>query len=496
MYKVDTNGDNMQKLSDNDCFNITYINGWLYYSVRGEDENKLYCVREDGKYEQRLTESYGTLCQDDSNGIEFIEDGGFWFISSFGSKDDYVYDGEWVYYSECTEENEQGADKGVLMRVRMTDSGEAVKEKVSGNAALVFYRGGRHGVSFKDGALYFMSGNKYFKDVNAPDSVYRFKDGELKNLSGDVNIYNFGFSEDGRLVFAENTLSEREFEDDYRYTTSITAYICDENDENPQIWEEAEPYIKKGLENEKKSHDEWLANRDKEEEENNTDEDFPEDVPQECVLGDISDDRFTVYYTYFWKRTRGGGWSGSSEKLYVRDSAGNETLVSDNFEGVERIDDVLYFGCDNFSNGGSQNALMSYDLNTGEKRIIADDIRRISYVSTDLDDTDKRWILYTDANLNMCRYDIKEDKCSQIFPNSSSKKYGEFCFIVTFGEIEGVYKVDADGNLTTLTDTLTMYPQYVPNGAKRGNYGTLYEMKKSKEALAENEMLVKEGDAE
>lgn len=479
LYKVDTNGENKQKLSDNDCFNIAYINGWLFYSVRGEDENKLYCIREDGKYEQRLTENIGCLAEDANVTLTFgdvtVSGVGFYPMIAFGHTTDsgYIYGDEWVYYVEQNESN-GGRESGAIYRVRFTDDGTAVKEKVSGDVNI--YAGGRgtNDILWRDGVLYFKS--KVNKD--APDSVYSFKDGQLKKISGDKDVSDIGFTEDGRLVFSVITgRSEKQFDEDYSYVTGQEIYVFD--GESFEFFEEAAPYIEQELARKKKMHDNWLKNRENGEAEYYGEFEIGGNLPEECVLDDISDERFTVYYTLRTEKRADGGIADYADKLYVRDGAGNETLVNDGFDGIKRIDDVLYFECDNFSGGGSQKALMSYSLTTGEKRIIADDIREIKYASTDVEDTGKRWILYTDSNLNMCRYDIKEDKCSQIFPNSGSKKYGEFAYLITFGEKEGAYKVDTDGNITALTDTLTMYPQYVPNGAEVGNHGTLYEMKNS-----------------
>ena len=60
MYRIDTNGRNRQLLSYNDCYlpwGFQYMNGYIYYSVRGDDEGKLYRIRTDGMKEECLTDA-------------------------------------------------------------------------------------------------------------------------------------------------------------------------------------------------------------------------------------------------------------------------------------------------------------------------------------------------------------------------------------------------------------------------------------------------------
>lgn len=59
MYRIDTNGRNRQLLSYNDCYlswGFQYLNGYIYYSIRGNDEGCLYRIRTDGMKEERLTD--------------------------------------------------------------------------------------------------------------------------------------------------------------------------------------------------------------------------------------------------------------------------------------------------------------------------------------------------------------------------------------------------------------------------------------------------------
>lgn len=60
MYKIDTNGQNRQILSENDCYSEGYYplvhnDGYIYYSMRGENEGCLYRIKTDGTGEEKLT---------------------------------------------------------------------------------------------------------------------------------------------------------------------------------------------------------------------------------------------------------------------------------------------------------------------------------------------------------------------------------------------------------------------------------------------------------
>ena len=494
LYKIDTNGENKQKLSDYDCFNIVYINGWLFYSARGEYENKLFCVRADGKYEQQLTKNNGRLLVNSDAVLELVESDGkpfeVWFASDRSSNyENYVFDGEWIYYGEADEDKGENVEKGAIYRVRFEEDGTAVKEKVSGDVPMYTSVYGGGNAIMRDSTLYFRSEKTWVTREETGESIYAYKDGELTKISGDYEVSNFGFTDDGRLAFSVIENSEEQFEDDYRYTISMEIYVESEKDGEFVIYEEAEPYIKAKLESEKKSHDEWVekyknGTEDEDNQGNWVDmgEGEDEDLPEEQVLEDVSDERHTVFYKYKWEKTEHSGYGGAPANLCVRDADGNVTVLCENDEwvgnGMERRGDILYYTQKTSNNGHTAKAFIAYDLNSGEKKTIADDVSSLSGDSSEKD----TWLFYTDTNLNTNRYDIESGKITQLYPNSSSNRYGKLYYLTKMynGE-EGVYKVDTDGNISTLTDTLAMYGVYVPDGAKTGNDGSYYDLVYSKE---------------
>lgn len=496
LYKVDTNGENKQKLSDYDCFDIVYINGWLFYSARGEYENKLFCVRADGKHEQQLTENKGRLLVNDDTVLELVENDGepynVWF-SSYGysyNYEDYVFDDEWIYYGEADEDSGENIAKGAIYRVRFEEDGTAVKEKVSGDIPMYTSVYGGANAIMRDSTIYFRSEKSWVTMETEDESLYAYKDGELEKISGDYDVSNFGFTEDGRLAFSVIENSEEQFEDDYRYVIAMEIYVESEKGGEFVIYEEAEPYIKAKLENEKRSHDEWVekyknGTENEDNQWNYADLGEDEELPEEAVIEDVSDERYTVFYKYRWEKTEHGGYAGGPVNLCVRDESGNVTVLCENNEwvgnGMERRGDVLYYTQTTSNNGHTSNAFIAHDLNSGAKNIIADDVNSIWVRSSEND----KWFLYTDTNLNMNRYDLESGKITSVYPNSSSNRYGKLYYLtrMNYG-VEGVYKIDTDGNISTVTDTLAMYGVYVPNGAKSGNSGEWFDLVRKEEIIA------------
>ena len=76
MYKIDSNGQNRQKLSDNDCYNLRHADGYIYYSIRGEDEDKLYRIKTDGTGEEKIIDkkAYPEGFYDKENNYRYITD--------------------------------------------------------------------------------------------------------------------------------------------------------------------------------------------------------------------------------------------------------------------------------------------------------------------------------------------------------------------------------------------------------------------------------------
>lgn len=76
MYKIDTNGQNRQVLSTDDCYSeayypLVYNDGYIYYSKRGENEGCLYRIKTDGTGEEKLTDIPVTPIYDYNRDTDF-----------------------------------------------------------------------------------------------------------------------------------------------------------------------------------------------------------------------------------------------------------------------------------------------------------------------------------------------------------------------------------------------------------------------------------------
>ncbi|MDO5397601.1 MAG: DUF5050 domain-containing protein [bacterium] len=118
MYRIDSNGENKQLLCEEDCFNTHYIDGFLYYSVRGENENKLFCMKSDGTEKEQISSGFAYI-------ISSMQ-----YISTQGST--YCPIDGWLYYIENDKALPyySNGDEGYLWRLKHTPEG-TIKEQVS-----------------------------------------------------------------------------------------------------------------------------------------------------------------------------------------------------------------------------------------------------------------------------------------------------------------------------------------------------------------------------
>ena len=426
MYKIDTNGENKQKLSDNDCFYIVYVNGWLYYSIRGEDENKLYVMRKDGKYEQRLTDNTATLmyaseCTYQTGGIY---SGAVMQGVTIGYNPPYFDKDGWVYYFD----HNSGNVSSTIWRVKMSEDGKAIKEEIS-DVPVYSTKDpvSSRDVQQKNGMLYFLSNIPGSGKYGGP--VYRYDGNETIQVAEFAT--SFGFHDD-------ELVTVRDEKDNY------IAYISDLDGENGRVWQEWM---------------DWLDKRDNlfDDDTLSTYED-PETgaLISQVINDDASDEKFTILYRSTMKQIDETTQVGDLNGLYVRAADGTETLVcGDGWSGgYHRVGDILYYPKDEIDSGRASKALWAYDMNTGEQTRIVGQIN-----TTDINGDG--WLLYTDNNSNYWKYDFNTGESTEVFPNAGLKRYGEFYKL----HWQGFYKIDTDGNFTKLADS-GAYRIYVPNGAQ------------------------------
>lgn len=425
MYKMDSNGENVQKLSDNDCFDIEYVNGWLYYSVHGADENELYAMRADGKYEQRLTDETAGVIKSGAWSIapgKQITSGNLIINGAdLGRIIAPYFDGEWVYYLEAVNEYKT---LGNLWRVRFNADGRAVKEKVSDekfSCDNLHVSSAGEKIQQNNGRLYCLN--------SSGDKLYIFGGGDEKVIEENVNTFGF-YGE--KLVITtvtgkdENGIIVPEY------------HIAEPDGSDMRIWRE------------------WHDANDKK----------PE-VKQDTETGEKTYEREGRDYGSFRIIEKGvlvphnDGAAGRVAGLAIRRPDGEETLITDEWNGgdVVNIGGVLYYAKRETVNDRVNGALWAYDVNTGSDTRIAGNVRGVAYGS--IAEEIGKWVLYKDNIGNIWRYSIADKKLSEVYPNANLKKYGTLA-----GWFGGVLsKIDTDGDFAVISDAAAMYAIYVPDGS-------------------------------
>lgn len=174
MYKVDSNGENLQKLSDEDCYNIVYVDGWIFYSVRGENEGKLYCMRSDGSDNQLVMETQAALF--DRASAYYERDNSF--VSTNVS---CVYIGKYLFI----------VSDGSLYKLWF-DGSVAKTEPIAEAKSLTY-----------SDNIQYSSGDKLYFKPHAHESDYIYAtDGETtKCISGEYKAKYFHIAYDGNIWF-------------------------------------------------------------------------------------------------------------------------------------------------------------------------------------------------------------------------------------------------------------------------------------------------------
>lgn len=473
LYKIDTNGENKQKLSSQDCFNIEYINGWLWYSVRGEDENKLFCVREDGKYEQQIGKrdanilSTNYLLTAAENAQIFGENEAvlqvWWIDDEPVSADD-----GWVYFVERQNDAENGIERlyGNIKRVKIGDDGTAQIEQISDVSVNYSEYGYSNcqSIQYINGRLYFMDYQKQQKERKDKNlwntDLYVFDGSGVTKINKDTTFSDFAFLEDGSLIMRHQGEGVQKW------------YIADSDGADMREWEEGMSELNRQLEEAGKAIPE------------------PERADgeiwtEECTDDYVSDDKFNVseMNTYKWEvynhdeDDREYSSKRISTDIYVTDSEGNKTCIEKDSKIYSRmrIGDVLYY---NVGDTYYSSSLVSYDMRSGERKVITNNVNysfHEEYMGED-------WFLYFDNSQRLWRYDIKSGKTYEVLPNNSIKKYGKTLSIFYNSTYSGkLYKI-SEGGRFTLIDDAVHYWTFVPNGEKTGT--TRYGDKQDRKQLS------------
>ena len=237
IYRIDTNGENKQKISDNTTYQFTYADGWLYYLANsknvttGISETKgYYCTKADGSEEYYITDNYidflggGYIEYDvNKNGVGISERIEYDYMdesrryTQIGGFEIYrpvLHIDGWLYYREEAS-TEQDGYYWKLCRMKVLNGAVQTEVVIDGHFI--------DNVNYKDGKIYFSDSRKSLGALKSVASdLYCYDNGKITLLC-DKNVQDFGFYGDKIVV---------EIGDDY---DSTTPYIMDADGTNLQV---------------------------------------------------------------------------------------------------------------------------------------------------------------------------------------------------------------------------------------------------------------------
>ncbi len=409
LYKVDSNGDNMQKLNSNDCYEIKYYNGFIFYRSRNDDF--LHCVAADGKNDRVIGDVPLTLPERITMWFDPDEDNG----KSFGIN---VYSvslwNNFRHMAVC-------ADNGLIL---LDEQNRPYSADLSSEEITVTQLSENYTDVFTDGRSFYM-----FDRGN--HALYVTDGGAWKRILEDYDIEHIGFEaykseNNGEMLFS--TTGER---DKYYIYNTETGEIT-ENVYSPE---------------------------DKEEEYGGITEETEEEF-HESIRDELSDDEYTIIGRYYSDVTNGGTDTSffierngeRSGEIYGRAAARFGDILL--YEVTILADREISYGYRDF---------YEYNIKTGEKKLLTDNYRGEAWLNFRNITLNGNYI-YSDWNNIIYRY-TPEKGAESVYPCKGLYKYGEPVYIVKPDEVScRLYKIDKDANFYRLTDVHTRYEIYVKNG--------------------------------
>ncbi len=482
MYKVDSNGENKQKISDEDCYNISYYDGWLYYHIRGEYEDDLFCMKTDGTDVTKLSEGY---CDRIETDLLYYADG-----TRVSADDEQNH--PYILYiddSNCDTLKDYSDTERVPERVlyRLThENGGTQKEKVTDISVthLTFLpaeKGGKTWAYFLDAKRCWSAGGHKENDWGS-SPLYR-TDGEVVEcVNEDVLMEDFGFvlTPEGETLINVRNGHEYVYNEhggmeriNYRehYIADLNLNKIEDYDEDKSIY--LNDYLNDNIiSSEISANNKTLENVEK--------------IPK------LSDDKYTVYEhsKSVLNNSEYGYYTSTELEYYYTDAAGEKHNLPDIQQTYNacRYGDTIYY----FRNS----TLCSFDMNTGEDTVIAGELAERNTLVYDYNHSGVYVYDYCNFPLSsnspsscgtFCDRDGNVWKCdftnggaiSEIYPNGSTSRYGKPMYLIDDTDGKTLIKIDADGNYSTiLTDVHVKYAIYVPNGDNDCRYGYLrqYEL--------------------
>lgn len=420
MYRVDSNGDNKQKISDEDCYNINFLNGWIFYHIRGEEEGKLFCMKPDGSCAQRVA---------DFDIYNLYYDFGLYADGTPIDKDDPNIK-PYMFATKYTDsyKTETGRYYHQAELYKIWFEGDTIRcEKVFDDYIrdIDMLRGNKGEKSW----IYFTKTDEY-KANDGKSRLYR-TDGDIVECVNEneyienfslVPLFGGGYAFEIFGDYSEIDENHGEYQTDYLADLELN-YIEEFNYEAYSLI-------------------------------TGTDESKYTDVDENTVrLNYLSDDEYSIYER--------SGYEESTDtyyyELYAADAQGNKrTILNEHCIIAARGGNIVYIIDDDWQ------TLTAFDLDTGNKSIVQDKIMRSNYNTNDTLVDSKGLYGFADRNSNINYLDIKDGTTKEVYPNKGFKKYGKP--IQFFSANRSLVKIDEDGNYYDIVkDCNARYGIYVKN---------------------------------
>lgn len=360
MYRIDSNGENKQLLCNEDCFDTVYANGRLYFSVRGENEGRLFCIKPDGTGMEQISQGKAYIITGK------LADSGESFSDAINGR---------IYYIEASEP----FNFGYLWSVQHTDKG-TLKEKISDIPLSALTR---------DEACI------YLKNPTNGDGYILDKNG-LKKLELDGSLSSlriFGERVEGKVYSAgkgSKTICASRGSSEFTDCTHEHSYT--------------NPYIKGS----------YLYE----------------------INHSLSDENYQLGTS---ARVNEGIWIYKRKTNEFKTDVLSEKIIA-------RMGDLLYLNADN--------KIYTYNLNTGEKALIADNVLSTDTVIGSM-------LTFIDTDNNLCCLDLNNGTIQLCKTNGNAARYGKFAVLKQDFTTKHLMKQCSDGGYFDLTNSAAMYYGYV-----------------------------------
>ena len=420
LYRIDSNGENDQKVLDKSCTRLSYAGGWLIYrhsTGKFTYSSPIYCMKPENGKEYVLFETGGdypnakwtSVYPMEQIGYDLAYDGNFTSrkVTSGISFNTLCFEGRYLY---CTVLGENNTER--LYSVDLSGDEPIVKE-VSGGSDRA------DNIQFRDGTVYFIG-----LSSEGEMRLCSYDGSELKMLSGDRQVIDYGFGKDGKLRFMERD--------------TRTVYFAGADSDEIAVDEKTMTERKKGEDLYRNTNDaieierwEWF-----------------------------SDDKYDIYREF--RQTEVDDDFEYSHLLMQMDADGNKKAICDLRAPMLRLKNTLYFK----AAGGAKNGISkieAYDLDTGEWSRVLDDILAFEGPICTAGDG---WFTYFDSDTNIRRCNVDTGRISEVYPSGGLHRCGKLQQM--FRTDKGIYKTDTDGNYLFITDAAGAESiLYVENGTGR-----------------------------